>query len=136
MLSSKARPDHRQQHNWLAAGAVALGVGAALASGSGLAHADTTVTVQQICAEDGANLVPLTVVAASELSFGDPAYWNSTGTVPGLFIAAPPSISRVMARMYEGSFSIDPSNPWAGLGDPCGFPTRAQTRASAADRLR
>jgi hypothetical protein len=85
----RAPQQRPERYKWLEAGTVALGVGAALASGSGLAQADTTVTVQQICTEGGANLVPMTVVAASELSCGDPAYWNKTGTVPGLFIAAP-----------------------------------------------
>jgi hypothetical protein len=39
---ARAHQRHRQARTWLAAGVVTLGASAALASGSGLAHADTT----------------------------------------------------------------------------------------------
>lgn len=80
---------------------------------SPVARADTTVTVQQICDEVGPGLVPMTVVSSPELTCGDPGYWAKTGTVPGLFIAPPPPISKTMARLHQGSFSTDPANPWA-----------------------
>ncbi|MFC7672122.1 hypothetical protein ACFQWH_03520 [Mycolicibacterium sp. GCM10028919] len=99
-------------------------VGIALATGAfafaPVAHADTTLTVQQICSEAGPNLVPMTVVASPELGCGDPAYWASTGTMPGLFIAAPPSVSRTITRLHQGSFSTDPANPWADWIVPAG----------------
>ena len=38
----RATPEHRVARGWLGAGAITLGVGAALASGSGVAHADGT----------------------------------------------------------------------------------------------
>jgi len=99
-------------------------LGLAVAAGtlvlSPAAHADTTLTVQQICSEAGGNLVPMTVIASPELSCGDPAYWASTGTVPGLFISAPPSISRTVQRLHQGAYSTDPVNPWADWIVPAG----------------
>ena len=38
----RAKPRNHQAYKWLGAGALTLGVGAALASGSGIAHADTS----------------------------------------------------------------------------------------------
>jgi hypothetical protein len=99
----------------VAAACVAMTVGLAP-----VAQADTTVTVQQICSEAGQGLVPMTVVAAPELACGDPAYWASTGTAPGLFIAPPPPISNTMARLHQGSYSTDPGNPWADWVIPAG----------------
>jgi hypothetical protein len=92
------------------------------------AHADPTMTVGQICAESAPGYIPMTVVAAPELSCGDPNYWRSTGTVPGLFIAPPPSISRVMDRIHPGSYPVDPANPWSDWVVQPG-PPRAQVRA-------
>ena len=94
-------------------------IGAALALAP-TAQADTTLTVQQICSEAGANLVPMPVVASPELSCGDPAYWASTGTAPGLFIAPPPSISRTVTRLHQGAFSTNPADPWANWIVPAG----------------
>lgn len=77
------------------------------------AHASVTVNIAQICAEDAPQLIPMIVFAAPYLTCGDPSYWRSTGTVPGLFIAAPPSIHRVMARLHPEAYPVDPVNPWS-----------------------
>lgn len=83
------------------------------------AQADTTLTGQQICSEAG-NLAPMTVVASPELTCGDPAYWQSTGTVPGLFIAAPPPLSKTATGLHQGAYSTDAANPWADWVVPAG----------------
>ena len=60
------------------------------------------------------------IFASLDLTCGDPAYWRKTGTVPGLFIAAPPSIPRIMAELRPGSHSTDPANAWADWVIPDG----------------
>ncbi|EHB48676.1 hypothetical protein MycrhDRAFT_5517 [Mycolicibacterium rhodesiae JS60] len=103
-----------------------------------VANADTTVTVQQICSEAGKNLVPMTVVASPELTCGDPAYWNKTGTVPGLFIAPPPPLSRTIGRLHQGSYPVDPANPWSDWVVPAGSqpaPPPAPQPMVACDRI-
>lgn len=84
------------------------------------AHADSTATVQQICAEAGAGLVPMVVAASAELTCGDPAYWRRTGTIPGLFISAPPPLSQTATRLHQGAYPVDTANPWSDWVIPTG----------------
>lgn len=85
-----------------------------------IAHADNSWTVQQICDAKGPNLVAMQIFASPEVTCADPAYWAKTGTVPGLFIAAPPSIPRIMELLRPGSYSTDPGNGWADWMIPDG----------------
>lgn len=93
---------------------------AALLALAPVAHADYTWTVHQICSEHGQNLVPMPIFASPEVTCADPAYWRATGTVPGLFIAAPQSIPRIMAQLRPGSYSTNPGNGWADWVIPDG----------------
>lgn len=92
------------------------------------AHADITMTVQRICSESATGFIPMTVIASPQLACGDPNYWGHAGRVPGLFIAAPASISRVMDRIHPGSYPVDPANPrsdWVVQPGPPNMPAPA-----------
>lgn len=84
------------------------------------AHADYTWTVQQICDADGPNLVATPIFASPEITCADPEYWRRAGTIPGLFIAAPPTIPRIMERLRPGSYSTDAGDAWADWVIPDG----------------
>lgn len=78
------------------------------------AHADVTWTVQQICATKSPGTVPMTIVGSPEITCAKPE------SLPGLFIAAPMTIPRIMADFRPGSYSTDPANVWADWVIPDG----------------
>jgi hypothetical protein len=83
------RPQHRAQRRqiaastWLGAGAVTLDVGAALASGSGIAHADTVTTPSASSPLFAAAVVPVRAdppaVTASPFAGSELAQWLRRG---------------------------------------------------------
>ncbi|WP_396908016.1 hypothetical protein [Mycolicibacterium sp.] len=95
----------------LVVGAGAVCAAICLAPG---AHADYTWTVQQICDNKSPGTVAMPIIGSPDITCAQP------GSTPGLFIAAPMSIPRIMGEFRPGSYSTDPANVWADWIVPAG----------------
>lgn len=89
-----------------------------------VAHADYTWTVQQICDNKSPGTVAMPIIGSPDITCAKP------GSTPGLFIAAPMSIPRIMGEFRPGSFSTDPANVWADWI----VPQRISPQAGPEDR--
>ena len=84
----RALPRHSEASVWLGAGALALGLGAALTTGAGVAQADTGSGPNVSRTSDGPQTSLRTVVRATTIRSGAPAPKSPSSVVPACPLSA------------------------------------------------
>jgi hypothetical protein len=103
----RAKPEHRVANGWLGAGAVTLGVGAALASGSGVAHAEGT-------ASDGTGGAPSSSASSASSTASE---GHSTPQAVASHVAKPSESSQTPKTTHRSSSTKRPTATGANTGN-------------------
>ena len=88
------------------AGVALLGAALVFAPIAPMAHADRTLTAQHACSEAIPGSVPIQLTF--ELSCQNPDVWKRQGTLLGT-----EPMPAVMARVFPGSYRVNPANRWS-----------------------